>query len=89
MHSKFAVFDRRRSLVGSYNLDPRSEKLNSESALVVEQAELSGQLARKVLEQDLKYSRKVTPERAAEFADPGEVIYRFRQEIGHLFEEHL
>jgi phosphatidylserine/phosphatidylglycerophosphate/cardiolipin synthase-like enzyme len=81
--------DRRRSLVGSYNLDPRSEKLNSESAIVVEQAELSGQLARKVLEHDLKYSRKVTPEIAAEFADPKDVIYYFRKEIGHLFEEHL
>ena len=89
MHSKFAVVDRRRSLVGSYNLDPRSEKLNSESAIVVEQAELSGQLARKVLEHDLKYGRKVTPEIAAEFADPKDVIYRFRTEIGHLFEEHL
>jgi putative cardiolipin synthase len=89
MHSKFAVVDRRRSLVGSYNLDPRSEKLNSESAIVVEQAELSGQLARKVLEHDLKYSRKVTPKIAAEFADPKDVIYYFRKEIGHLFEEHL
>ena len=36
IHAKYAVFDRRYSLVGSYNLDPRSEKLNSETAVVFE-----------------------------------------------------
>jgi putative cardiolipin synthase len=89
MHSKFAVVDRKRSLVGSYNLDPRSQKLISESTIVFEHAELSGRLARMILEHDLRYSRKVTPERAAEFADPQEVIYRFREKIGHLFKEEL
>jgi phosphatidylserine/phosphatidylglycerophosphate/cardiolipin synthase-like enzyme len=89
MHSKFAVVDRQRSLVGSYNLDPRSQKLNSESAIVFDQTELSGQLARKILEHDLRYSRKVTTEQAAEFADPKDVIYRFRGKIGHLFEEEF
>ena len=89
MHSKFAVVDRQRSLVGSYNLDPRSEKLNSESAIVFDQAELSGQLARAVLEHDLKYSREVTLERAAEFGDPKDVIYRLRSKIGYLFKEEF
>jgi putative cardiolipin synthase len=89
MHSKFAVVDRQRSLVGSYNLDPRSEKLNSESAMVFDQAELSEQLARAVLEHDLKYSREVTPERAAEFGEPKEVIYRLRSKIGYLFKEEF
>jgi hypothetical protein len=42
-----------------------------------------------ILEHDLRYSRKITPERAAEFADPQEVIYRFREKIGHLFKEEL
>jgi len=89
MHSKFAVVDRERSLVGSYNLDPRSQRLNSESAIVFDQAELSEQLARAVLEHDLKYGRKITPERAAEFSDPKDVIYRFREKIAHLFEDDL
>ncbi len=35
MHSKFAVFDRQYALVGSFNLDPRSARLNSESAVVL------------------------------------------------------
>jgi len=89
MHSKFAVADRRTSLVGSYNFDPRSERLNSETALVFEQEALSGELARWILENDLRYSREVTPADAAAFADPKDVIYRFRENIGHLFEDEL
>jgi phosphatidylserine/phosphatidylglycerophosphate/cardiolipin synthase-like enzyme len=89
MHSKYAVIDGRRSLVGSYNLDPRSEKLNSESALVFEQPELSGRLRDAFFSNDLRYSREVTPAQAAEFEAPEDVIERFRKSIGHLFEQHL
>jgi putative cardiolipin synthase len=89
MHSKYAVIDGRRGLVGSYNLDPRSEKLNSESAMVFEQPELAGMLRRSYLDNDLKYSREVTPAQAAEFEAPADVIERFRKSIGHLFEQHL
>jgi len=89
MHSKFAVVDGTRSLVGSYNLDPRSEKLNSETALVFEEAELSGRLREVFLSNDLKYSREVTAERAAQFEKPEEVIYRFRKSIGQFFEPDL
>jgi phosphatidylserine/phosphatidylglycerophosphate/cardiolipin synthase-like enzyme len=78
-----------RSLVGSYNLDPRSEKLNAETALVFEQPELSARLRGAFLSNDLRYSREVTPEAAAGFADPEDVIYRFRKTIGHLFEDSL
>jgi len=88
MHSKFAVADRRLSLVGSYNLDPRSERLNSETGLVFEEEALAGELA-ELIEQDLRYSRRVTPEDAAAFEDPEDVIYRFRKQIGHLFEGEL
>ena len=89
MHSKFAVVDGRRSLVGSYNLDPRSEKLNSETAVVFEQAELSQRLRLLFLENDLKFSREVTLEQAAEYEDPQDVVYRFRDSIGKYFEEEL
>ena len=89
MHSKFAVADRRLSLVGSYNLDPRSERLNSETALVFEEESVSSELARWIVEHDLRYSVPVTVEDAAAFADPEDTIYRFRAQIGHLFEEEL
>lgn len=88
MHSKFAVADRKLSLVGSYNLDPRSERLNSETGLVFEEDALAAELA-ELIEQDLRYSRRVTPEDAAVFETPEDVIYRFRKEIGHLFEDEL
>ncbi|MCU0758708.1 MAG: phosphatidylserine/phosphatidylglycerophosphate/cardiolipin synthase family protein [Steroidobacteraceae bacterium] len=89
MHSKYAVVDGVRSLVGSYNLDPRSEKLNSETALVFEERALSAQLRKAFLENDLRYSREVTREQAATFAEPGDVVYRFRKTIGQFFEGSL
>ncbi|MBK7902168.1 MAG: hypothetical protein IPJ97_03835 [Proteobacteria bacterium] len=89
MHSKYAVIDGRRSLVGSYNLDPRSEKLNIESALVFEQPELSGRLRDAFVNNDLRYCREVTASQAAEFETPDDVVERFRQSIGHLFEPEL
>ena len=42
-----------------------------------------------ILEQDLRYSKPVTAEEAAGFADPKDIVYRFRKEIGHLFEADL
>jgi len=89
MHSKYAVVDGERALVGSYNLDPRSEKLNSETAIVFEQQDLASQLRQSFMSNDLRYSREVTPEQAAVFADPEDVIYEFRKTIGQFFEESL
>jgi len=85
----FAVVDSRLGLVGSYNLDPRSERLNSESAIVFEQEELAGRLRRLFLENDLEYSGEVTLQQAREFEDPREVVYRFRDTIGKYFEQEL
>jgi len=89
MHSKYAVVDRNTALVGSYNLDPRSERLNSETALVFEDPVLASELTRWFIDNDLHYSRPVSPEAAAEFADPEDTVYRFRAKIGHLFEKEL
>jgi len=89
MHSKFAVVDGERSLVGSYNLDPRSEKLNSETAIVFLQPQLSGELRERFADNDLRYSRQVTPEMAARFEAPESVIERFHKSLGDAFEQHL
>ncbi len=89
IHAKYAVFDRRYSLVGSYNLDPRSEKLNSETAVVLESDILSTELARLFYENDLAYSRHVTPEDAKEFNEPTDILYKLRKEFGGLFEPLL
>lgn len=89
MHSKFAVVDRRVALVGSYNLDPRSERLNSETALVFEDAPLAKALARAILDHDLRYSRPVTLADAMAFESPEAAAYRFRKRLGQLFEAEL
>jgi len=89
MHSKFAVFDAQRALVGSYNLDPRSEKLNSETAVVFLQPDLARELRLKFLDGDLRYAREVTSSQAAQFETPESVIERFRKSLGQIFEEHL
>jgi phosphatidylserine/phosphatidylglycerophosphate/cardiolipin synthase-like enzyme len=89
MHSKFAVFDTQRSLVGSYNLDPRSEKLNSETAVVFLQPDLAQNLRQKLLDEDLQYAREITRDEAARFEAPDRVIDRFRKSLGQLFEEQL
>jgi putative cardiolipin synthase len=89
IHAKYAVFDRRYSLVGSYNVDPRSEKLNSETAVVFENDKLSTELAKMFYENDLAYSRQVTPEDANEFKEPTDALYKLRKEFGGIFEPLL
>jgi putative cardiolipin synthase len=89
LHAKFAVVDRQVSLVGSHNLDPRSERLNSESALVFENAALSQLLARTFLEDDLAKSRRISAAEAAGFEAPASVYQRFKKELAGLFEEQL
>jgi putative cardiolipin synthase len=89
IHAKYAVFDRRYTLVGSYNLDPRSEKLNSETAVVFENDILSTELAQTFYENDLAYSRQVTMEDADEFNEPTDALYKLEKEFGSLFESML
>ena len=45
LHGKAADLDGRTVVVGSYNLDPRSERLNSETGLVAEDEALAAELA--------------------------------------------
>lgn len=89
LHAKFAVFDREASLVGSYNLDPRSETLNSETALIFESPALSTELARLFYEHDLSYSRPVSRKMAETFRNPSEALYKLRKTFGDLFEKNL
>lgn len=67
IHAKFAVFDRKRSIVGSYNLDPRSENLNSESALTINSTYIAEALLHTVENLDLKKSEIITLKQAEGF----------------------
>ena len=71
------------------SFDPRSEQLNSESAIVFLQPELSRELRTRLLDGDLRYAREITPEQAAGFEAPASVIERFRKSLGELFEQQL
>ncbi len=89
MHSKYAVFDRRISLVGSFNLDPRSARLNSESALVFESPMLARQLAHLFESNDLPKSEPVSDEKACDFERPADALQSLRKSFGQLFEKEL
>ena len=53
MHAKSLVIDGRVAFVGSYNLDPRSERLNTEAGLLVEDEEFAGELQAEI-ERDVR-----------------------------------
>lgn len=53
LHAKSMVVDDRVSFVGSYNLDPRSENLNTEAGLLVEDPAFAAEL-RAYIERDLR-----------------------------------
>ena len=89
IHAKYAVFDRRLSIVGSYNMDPRSRKLNSESAIVFENEELSRQLADSFYKNDLDFSQQITLEDTKAFVDPKDFLYQLQKDLGISVEDLL
>lgn len=53
LHVKAVVVDRKRVFVGSMNLDPRSQELNSEMGVVIDSEAFAHEIA-KVMEQDIR-----------------------------------
>ena len=69
LHAKAGVFDGETGVVGSYNLDPRSELLNTELALVFQEPELAEEMARTMdehLERSVRIDERGFPEGADE-----------------------
>lgn len=60
LHSKSAVLDDRILIVGSFNLDPRSEKLNSEVAVVVDDPASAARVL-ETMERNLTRSVRIGP----------------------------
>lgn len=58
LHAKAAVIDGETVIVGSYNLDPRSESLNTELALVVRHRPLATEM-RALMDGHLKKSARI------------------------------
>jgi len=59
LHSKVATVDRRRTFVGSFNLDPRSLYLNTELGLAVDSVELATNMACSILDTLAEYTYKL------------------------------
>jgi len=50
LHTKLALMDRRYTLVGSLNLDPRSIDINTEFGVFIDNTDLAGDITERVLE---------------------------------------
>ncbi len=70
-HGKYAIFDRTATIVGSFNLDPRSTNLNSECVVAYEDVELSETLAQE-FEREIapEFSENISYSKALTFNDP-------------------
>jgi putative cardiolipin synthase len=62
LHAKTIVVDRRLAWIGSFNLDPRSSRLNTEMAVLLESTSLASDLASRI-ERDLAADRSWRVER--------------------------
>ncbi len=89
IHAKYAVVDRRISIVGSYNMDPRSRVLNSETAIVIENVALSRQLADMFYKNDIDFSKQITLEDTKAFTESKDAIYQLQKKFGILVEDLL
>jgi putative cardiolipin synthase len=89
-HSKYVLIDRQMALLGSYNLDPRSQVWNSEVLFETDAPLLVAQL----LEQQANdsgpgYARLVTKEMAESYKSGGSTWDNVRREVLYLFKVFL
>jgi putative cardiolipin synthase len=78
LHSKFAVIDDEISLIGSYNLDPRSKFLNSEDVVLIYSEEFAGKLVQFVRDHDLAHSELISLEQARKWRNPQDLAEQFK-----------
>lgn len=60
LHAKTFIVDQKRVFIGSFNLDPRSARFNTEMGVVIESPEVAGLMHRSLVETTPKYAYKVT-----------------------------
>ncbi|MBI2602740.1 MAG: phosphatidylserine/phosphatidylglycerophosphate/cardiolipin synthase family protein [Deltaproteobacteria bacterium] len=97
-HSKFMLVDRKLALIGSYNLDPRSRNINSESGIVFEglDTSLANQMVEEFYNVDLKFARRVSYREMVAYRKPVDVLqalllkiegYQMEKSVGQLGKE--
>lgn len=69
LHSKFMIVDNRLFLIGSYNLHPRSEKMEGESIVVFDNTQLASE-ATAAFENDIKAEKAVKMDPSQEIVIP-------------------
>ncbi len=87
LHSKFAIFDDQISVIGSYNIDPRGEKLNSEDAVVIQSYKVAAALEDYIDERDMPISKRIGLGQAQLWRDPSGLQGKFKLMFGKTFEE--
>ncbi|HEY6133107.1 MAG TPA: phospholipase D family protein [Rubrivivax sp.] len=84
LHAKTFSVDRSRLFVGSFNLDPRSARLNTEMGMVIDSprlaAQLSGALDR--IAPDAAYEVKLSPDGQLQWLDSGGVVHTTEPQSG-------
>ena len=60
LHAKTFVVDRARVFVGSFNLDPRSARLNTEMGVLIDSPEIAGEIQRSLVEATPQHAYQVT-----------------------------
>jgi len=70
LHAKFGVFDSKVIIMGSYNLDPRSQGLNSEDVVLIENPLMAGELEKQVKSSDLATADPISEAQARLWSDP-------------------
>ncbi|XZA35997.1 phospholipase D family protein [Neisseria musculi] len=72
LHAKTFIVDRQRVFIGSFNLDPRSARLNTEMGVVIESLPLAQDMQRRLVENTPSYAYKVTldPHGKLQWQDP-------------------
>ena len=78
LHAKYALFDGREAIIGSYNLDPRSERLNSETAIAIRDEALVGAMERTFRAELQTQAREVTWADAVSYRRPRDVAKLFK-----------
>lgn len=60
LHAKTFIVDKQRVFIGSFNLDPRSARLNTEMGVVIESPKLAQDMQNRLIETTPAYAYKVT-----------------------------
>lgn len=87
LHSKLAVIDERVTVIGSFNLDPRSIYLNSENVVLIDSGKAAKELAEYIKNHDLAISKNISRQQAEQWHRPSDVGARFKLLFGRALEE--